>query len=244
MEQDEKNIAICYFLQDGDENNTCELTDYKLVVRRKGKVHEFLVGQIKSLQINQRKLLIPIIFSGIFTPLIVVGFFEGFFHPVIATLFIVTGIFTFYLGWLGQKVFTIELDQGHADFSIDPAGQNLLAFIDFANDYLEHVPIEFRSVYLFRERSKDSRGEEDISTIVPPIELYSYQQLKEYLLANPPQSEGLIWAIDPLKTGGQIKYEFSKKEGCLKPVLKEKLNPGGVVGKYSIHEFLLIYHKK
>ena len=244
MEPDEKNIAICYFLKEEDENNTCELTDYRLVVRRKGKVHEFLVGQIKFLQINQRKLLIPIIFSGIFTPLIVVGFFEGFFHPVIATLFIVTGIFTFYLGWLGQKVLTIELDHGHADFPIDHEGRNLLAFIDFTNDYLEHVPIEIRSVYMFREGHKVSQGEEDISSIIPPYELYSYQHLKEYLLANPHRSEGLIWVIDPLKTGGQIKYEFSKKEGCLKPVLKEKLNKRAVIGKYTIHDFLLISRKK
>ncbi len=244
METHEKNIAICYFTQDEDKDNTCELTDQRLLVRKKGRVYEYLIGRVRSLQINRRKLLIPIIFSGIFTPLIAVGFFEGFFHPVIAALFMVTGIFTFYLGWMGQEVFTIEHDQGHTDFSIDHAGQNLLAFIDFTNDYLEQVPMEFQSVYLFSPADIESSKTEDILTIPPPYELYTYQHLKEYLQASSGQPEGMIWAIDPLKTEGQIKYEPSKEDGRLRPVLKEKINRNAVLRKYTIHEFLLTSHKK
>jgi hypothetical protein len=244
VDPNEKNIAICYIQGEGDQNNACELTDHRLIVRRKGKVHEFPLEQVKSLQLNHRRLLIPIIFSGIFTPLIAVGFFEGFFHPVIAALFIVAGIFTFYLGWLGQQVLTINHGQGHTDFSMDNPGQNLLAFMDFTNDYLGDVPVEFRSVFLLSEMSDKSPQMTDITMTEPPYELYSYYHLKEYLLSNPEISEQTIWAIDPLKTENQIRYEPSEDGHRLRPVLNGKIARNAIFRKYTIKEFLLTSHKK
>lgn len=244
MDPNEQNIAICYILQDGDENNTCELTDQRLIVRRRGKVSEFPVEQVNSLQINQRRLLIPIIFSGIFTPLIAVGFFEGFFHPVIAALFIISGIFTFYLGWLGQQVLTIEHSQGHTDFPVHGTGRNLLAFINFTNDYLQDLPVEFRSVFLLHETSQEFPECNDITVLNPPYELYSYHHLKEYLQVNSDKSRSTIFAIDPLKTGGQVKYELVKNECRLRPVLNGKINPKAIIRKYTVEEFLQISPEK
>lgn len=243
VQKEEKNIAICYFLKEEDRTNACELTDQRLVVRRQGKVTEFLLGRIRTLRIIHRKLLVPIIFSGVFTPLIAVGFFEGFFHPVLAAIFIITGIFTFYLGWLGRQVFTVEHDQGHMDFPLENPGQNLHAFIDFTNEYLEQVPAESRSFYAFRGPGSGMEHEHPVH-FVPPVNLFSYQQMKEYLLENPGETAGMIWGIDPLKTRGQIRYEIQEGEGRLRPVMKDKIEREAVVSKYTIPEFLLTSRKK
>ena len=233
METDEKNIAICYFLKEGDDRYTGELTDRRLIIRRKKKSNEFPIEGIRSLNINQRKLLVPIVFGGVFTPLIAVGYFEDFFHPVIAVTLMLAGILTFYLGWLGQQVLTVNEIQGHMDFPVVDPGENVMAFIEYTNQFIENVPFEFRSLYLLGERQGNKP-----EAIDPPVALYTYRQVREKLLSDPGTSDYVIWAIDPLKTGAEIKYQRLQDEPGLRPVLKGKISPGAVIRKYAKDEFM------
>ena len=148
MEERESNIAKCYIHFDKDERNKCEFSDRRLQIIFKGKRSEFPIEYLASLNINQRKLLIPIILSGILTPLISVGFFKGLFHPFIALIFIIGGVFSFYVGWLGEKALTVNLINSHRDFSIKIVSDHLMEFINFVNYYLQKEPIKKRVLYL------------------------------------------------------------------------------------------------
>lgn len=235
METDELNIAICYFQKEGDDRYTGELTDRRLIIRRGGKKTEFPVQGIKSLKINHRKLLVPIVFGGVFTPLIAVGYFEDFFHPVIAVVLMLTGILTFYLGWLGQQVLTVNEIQGHMDFPVSNPGENVEAFIEFTNQFIENEPIEFRSLYFSGGIKNTSPEEAD-----PPVALYTYRQIRDKLLSDPVSADVVVWAIDPMKTGAEIKYERLQGNTGLRPVLKGRLRPEAVVRKYAMDEFMRI----
>jgi hypothetical protein len=202
LETGEKNIAVCYFLEEGNDRYSCKLTDQRLIIRRKNRLNEFPIQGIRSLRINHRKLLIPIVFGGVFTPLIAVGYFEGFFHPVIAVVLIISGVFTFYVGWTGQQVLTVNESQGHSDFTMENPGENLIAFIEYTNQFIENEPVEFRSLYLLAGNEDPGLKMEDL-----PVMLYTYRQIRNKLMSEPENEEVVIWAIDPLKTGTEVKYE-------------------------------------
>jgi len=239
LKEIENHIAICYFYRDGDEKNKCELTDQRLFVRKRKLLRDFPLETVKGIAINQRKLLIPIIFSGIFTPLIVVGFFQGYFHPVIAVLFIITGIFTFYFGWIGQQVMTVNHMGGHTDFNMEYATQNILAFIEFANQYIQNETPELRSLYALIDKKDDQSLEAlKLNVLKSKPDLYSYSQLKELLVDQSGSVDFIIMAIDPLKAGTEIKYELSKNEHTLKPVIKGNINRDAILGYYTLDEFL------
>ncbi len=235
----ENRIAKLYFYREGDERNKCELTDQRLIAKKGRLIRDFPLETVKNIGINQRKLLIPIIFSGIFTPLILVGFFQDFFHPVVALVFIITGIFTFYVGWLGQQVMTVYHVGGHSDFSIEFNAQNILAFIEFTNQYIHNEPPELRALYVLIDKKGDQSP--DVLKAVAlenKPDLYSYTQLIEQIQAEPGNTDYLIMAIDPLKAGTEIKYELSKNRHTLRPVVKGSISRDAILGYYTTGEFL------
>jgi hypothetical protein len=231
----EKKIAKCYIHHDGDEKNKCEFTDRRLIVIRKGKVNEFAIENLKSVETNQRKLLIHIIFSGIFTPLILVGFFKGLFHPLSALIFIIGGVFLFYLGWVGEKVLTINLVKAHRDFSISILTHQLIAFIDYINQYITEEPIYKRVIYLEVES-----GEGDVHGLKSYLagdnekrKIYSYWQLRNlYLRRNLTHGKSYVM-LDPISAGTEVKYMIIPGEQGLTPVIKGPINQKAI--KRIIH---------
>jgi hypothetical protein len=179
--------------------------------------------------------LIPIIFSGVFTPLIIVGFFKGYFHPVIALVFIVTGIFTFYLGWIGQKVLTVRKNSDYYDFPVDDPTPHLLAFLEFTNQYIQKAPVEWRLIY----KLHDTEGRSGRTGMLdPPHDLYSFRDLRTLLLTYSDKSKFLISGIDPLKMDSVINYVRDMENGRLKPTLPGRINPDAIVREYTMDEFI------
>jgi len=226
----ESNIAKCYILFDKDESNKCEFTDRRLYVTFKGKRYEFPVEYMISLSINQRKLLIPIILSGILTPLILVGFFKGLFHPFIALIFIIGGVFTFYFGWLGEKVLTVNLVNAHRDFSIKMISEHLNEFIIFLNQYLKKEPIEKRVLYL---EVVDIPDQMDLKKYLAKEAkdriLYSYWHLKDLYMEKKIDRHTRYIVIDPLKTGAEVKYNKGYHNQMLIPKINGDISSRAVI---------------
>jgi len=218
----ENKIAKCYIFHENDENNKCELTNRKLIVIKKGKVSEFAIESLTSITSNQRKLLIPIIFSGILTPLILVGFFKGFFHPFIALIFIISGVFSFYIGWMGEKALTINLIMSHRDFTISQITEHLTGFMEFVNQYIQDEPIHKRVLYL--ESNKDNLIGNDLkiclSKNIHERKLYAYWELRDLFLSGNLKDESSYIVLDPLKVGSEVKYQKKTGDQGLTPVIK------------------------
>jgi len=244
VEDYEKNIALCYLSRDGDEHNKCELTDRRLLITRKNKLFEFRLNSIRFLAVNQRRLLIPIIFSGVFTPLIIVGFFKGIFHPLMALLFIVAGIFSFYIGWIGHEVLTVKQTSALTDIPVINPTLNLRAFMEYTNRYIQKEPIEYLLVYFLSEINGKSHPSKKDNLLDLDHELYSFYDLKEFLLSQPGKLNFLISGIDPLKAGSVIKYEQNMESQRLKPTIKGRINPDAIIHQYTPEEFLSIPAEK
>lgn len=230
MKESESNIAKCYILFDKDEGNKCEFTDRRLYIIFKGKRSEFAIENLTSLKINHRKLLIPIILSGIITPLISVGFFKGLFHPFFALILIIGGVFSFYIGWLGEKALTVNLVNAHRDFSIRMVSDHLSEFINFVNQYLQNEPLERRVLYLEIIDDKNQFDiKEYLSKEAKNRKLYSFWKLKDlYLEGNVVASTRYV-VIDPLKSGTEVKYNPGNNHQIVVPMIKGEISPDAVL---------------
>lgn len=230
MRESESNIAKCYILFDKDERNKCEFSDRRLYVIFKGKRSEFPIEYLISLTVNQRKLLIPIILSGIITPLISVGFFKGLFHPFIALIFIISGVFAFYFGWLGEKVLTVNLVNAHRDFPIKMVSNNLNEFINFANQYLKKEPIEKRVLYLEVIDNQDQNViNKYLAKDAKSRKLYSFWHLKDLFMGNKIDQDTRYIVIDPLKSGTEVRYNKEPDNQMLIPMIKGEINSEAVL---------------
>jgi hypothetical protein len=218
----EHKIAKCYIHHENDEKNKCELTDRKLIVIKKGKRSEFAIENLTSITSNQRKLLIPIIFSGILTPLILVGFFKGFFHPLIALIFIISGVFSFYIGWMGEKALTINLLMSHRDFPVSQITEHLSSFMEYVNQYLQDESIYKRVLYLVFNKDKLQGNDLEIclSKNAHERKLYSYWQIRDLFLSGNLNEETSYILLDPLKVGSEVKYQKKPGDQGLTPVIK------------------------
>ncbi len=230
MENSESNIAKCYIQYDGDERNKCEFTNRRLRVVFKNRKSEFPIENLISLSINQRKLLIPIILSGILTPLISVGFFKGLFHPLVALIFIIGGVFIFYIGWLGEKALTVNLINSHRDFSIEVVSHNLNEFINFFNQYLQKEPIEKRVLYMeFNDDKNHLDIKKYISKDTKNRKLFSFWNLKDMYTSEKIPNNASYIVIDPLKVGTEVKYTQDNEDQLLIPSIKGNINPEAVL---------------
>ena len=242
MEEIESNIAKCYILFDKDERNKCEFSDRRLQIIFKGKRSEFPIEYLASLNINQRKLLIPIILSGILTPLISVGFFKGLFHPFIALIFIIGGVFSFYVGWLGEKALTVNLINSHRDFSIKIVSDHLMEFINFVNYYLQKEPIEKRVLYL---EVMDNKHQIDIKEYLSKEaknrKLYSFWYLKDLYMEGKVDMHTRYIVIDPLKSGTEVKYIPVNDNQILIPIIKGEINHDAVLRIMDFEEIGLLF---
>jgi hypothetical protein len=227
----ENRIAKCYILHDNDEKNKCELTDRRLTIIRKGKRSEFAIENLKSVSVNHRKLLIPIIISGIITPLILVGFFKDLFHPIIALIIIIGGVFLFYIGWIGEKVMTINLMLTYRDFPVSIVTEHLLGFMDYVNQYIQDEPIEKRVLYL--DAGVVLSEGSDLQTCLAKDginrKIYSYWQLRDKYHSGRLNVESSYIVLDPIKVGSEVKYHLEERDRGLNPVIKGSINADAVI---------------
>lgn len=227
----EKKVAKCYILLDQDERNKCELSDRSLRVYLNGKKREYTIERISSISTQQRKLLIPIIFSGIITPLILVGFFKGLFHPIISVVFIIGGIFSFYYGWIGEMTLTVHLRNGHRDYPIPVLTDHLKAFIEFVNQYLGNEPVYKRALYLevALEGTDDKEFKRLLTQVQDQRRLYNFWDLKDRYNTSQIAPEVSFIVLDPLNTGTEIKYGKFSNEERLIPFVKGSINEKAVI---------------
>jgi hypothetical protein len=226
----ESNIAKCYIQYDKDEKNKCEFSDRRLNIVYRGRRSEFPIENLVSLGVNHRKLLIPIILSGILTPLISVGFFKGLFHPFVALIFIIGGVFTFYIGWLGEKVLTVNLINSYHDFSVKLVSYNLNEFINFVNQYLQKEPIDKRVLYMEFIKDKDHLDiKKYLSKDTKDRKLFSFWNLKDMYAEGKVLPNASYIVIDPLKAGTQVKYSQDNDDQILIPRIKGDINSESVL---------------
>jgi len=218
----EKAIAIVYFLSENDEKNKLLISDQKLLVIRKNHKSIHALPKIASLKIEVKKYLFPLILGGIITPFAFLSYFVNIFHPWIHLLSVMLGMLLFYIGWTGKSAFTIVFKNTEEEIYYLPSvSKNLLAFVDFVNSLLKDRPTSIHENLMYFEVEKQNQallfGESINSNFqMFPLLGYTFRQLKNnrrtIKLSN-------IIAINPQKSGREIKFSYDLASGQMRPKL-------------------------
>lgn len=234
-----QSIAVYYFGRENDNNNRCLLTETALFITRKGKTTRYPIAEIALLSINRRKMMLPLITGGIFSPLSVLAIVKNLFVPWAILSWLLLNLLLLYFGWQGYSVLTVELHGIHHDFPIRSRGNNLYAFVDFVNEYviqpsgksrqvsaLYHiVPMREWNIALESKRyAPDSLSREGF------IHLSTREQLpvvQERHFKN--HADLVLLHIDPLKVTAALKFETVYPEEAPYPHLYGPLNLDAVI---------------
>ena len=221
MDRDEKNIAMGYMRAPGNHDYKIELTTKRLIVYFGREKQEFILELVRKLSFTHRKLLLPILFSGIFTPLIVLGYFRDYIHPMFAIVLVVTGVFAFYYGWLGQLALSIHHSSGHQDFPLEQISEDMDRFVIFINQYISGKSGNYRLIYsLIQEKSKSGGLE---------VKYYTYDQLRAYSNLNLLPEEIEVLVIDPAKLDRHVNLVLSQEGNFLEMKEPGSLNKDSII---------------
>lgn len=240
-----QSIAVYYFGRESDNNNRCLLTESALFITRKGKTTQYSVAEIALLSINRRKMMLPLIMGGIFSPLSVIAIVKNLFVPWTILSWLLFNLLLLYFGWQGYSVLTVELQGSHHDFPIKSRGNNLYAFVDFVNEYVRQPAGKSRQVSaLYHILSMEEWTSAQKSKHYAPaslsqegfIHLSTHEQLplvQERYFKD--QVNLVLLHIDPLKVAPALKFETVYPNEAPYPHLYGPLNLDAVIKVEPIH---------
>lgn len=220
----DKAKAIVYLLSEGDNKNKVLISDDQLLIIRKNKKQHLDLKMLSTLKSENKKMLFPLILGGIITPFAFLSYFVNLFHPWIHLLSIMSGLFLFYIGWIGKSAFSIVFKNGdELNYYLPSISNYLQAFIDFVNTLLKEsydsgmqnllfFEVEINHEGLLIEKDNKVKNEE-----LFPLFGFTYNQLKN---AGKSIYKNKIIAINPTAAGREIKFSFDQNKNELRPKLE------------------------
>lgn len=210
--------AKAFLQKEGDSKNILLITGEHLMIVRKGRKSLFPLLQIKSLRTTTKKSLFPLFIGGIFTPFALLSYFTNMFHPMVHLIATLLGLLLFYIGWSGRHALILTLTKRDEEFIFLPAmSRNLEAFIAYANGLLSGGIL---SAMIFFETGQsglfaDEKSDKDDF----PRFGFTYQQVLKRM-----DIHSKVIAIDPLKAGTEVKFEYDRTCGEMRPVVARPLD--------------------
>jgi len=234
----EKAKAFVYLLSEGDDGNKLAITDELLLVNHNKHKSLFLLSQIVHVKAENKKMLFPLIVGGIITPFAFLSYFTNMFLPWIHLVFMLAGMFLFYVGWSGKSSLTILLKNGgEENFYLQSISRNLWAFIDFVNNILTNKSDQVLGTFLFFEIEKEdvdtffglSSKTENVSFY--PVLGYTFGQWEKN--SKRLGEENLI-IVNPMLAGMEIIFSFDVSTNQMRPKLD---GPISIASKVNISDF-------
>lgn len=219
----DKAKLFVYLLSDGDNSNKAVVSDNQLLIIRKNQKKLIQLDRISFLKTEVKKMLFPILIGGIMTPFAIVSFFTNLFQPYFHVITGMSGMLLLYIGWIGKSAFTVVLKNSEELIYYLPSiSNNLKAFITFMNTSLSKPTNSELHELLFFDIAK-----EDEAVVFGKIPIKENQELfpiygwtyTQFLAKRKTIQSGHICAINPLKAGLEVKFQFDSSSNQMRPKL-------------------------
>lgn len=127
----EKLLATC----DCGTDVQLELSDQKLVIVRPRRRDEFLLRNIRQVQLSFRRLLFPMVVGGIFAPLGVVAYFYRYMATWPGLAMVIVSIMLFVYGLRGTCQVSVHHHSAVVNLFADEEHPRLRQLVELANQY-------------------------------------------------------------------------------------------------------------
>lgn len=203
-------IATCYLQEAGNEQNKLWLSPEHLQLWHRGRLRVFPLEQLRRLEFNHRKLMLPLVLGGIAASLSLVAIFKTHYNPILMLCLMVAGCLAAYRGYQGSRVLTIEEDKTYTDYYLSSISPNLRAFVTYVNTFTGRQPKGLLYLALTPEEWATAleRGYLDIRT---PQRLHYRQELSQL-----PADRPVIVPLNSLKP--EIQLRWQQQEETAEPV--------------------------
>ncbi len=221
----ESLIAVCYLRQEGNYLYSCRLTENYLHFQAGSKTETFELQFITAINLNRRKLLLPIVGGGIIATLGILAAFR-YYNDIFLVLSIAfSGLLLIYYGYSGENVIVVEMKNFSHHFPVNRTGPNLAEFITFVNNRLHFDSGDDRRL-IYIEIDSDTVNQDLINwlNLERPLNALNYRQYQLYGKKNK-----FYLALNPEKIPGEIRYQKDQLVGW-HPVILGIIDIGSTVG--------------
>lgn len=139
-EQSNLLIAQAPLGEKSDGNNRILLTERSLQVYYRGKSRAFGLEYVQRLNIEHRKLWLPLLGGGILASLCLLALLQTFTIPYRLMAGIAVGLFGFWWGYRGSLALVVYEQRHHTDFLLPKLTEPLSVFVAFANRLIRQYP--------------------------------------------------------------------------------------------------------
>ncbi|MGI9542985.1 MAG: DUF952 domain-containing protein [Cyclobacteriaceae bacterium] len=231
--------AFCYLQRADDEANKCWLTNQRVIVKKRNKIHGFELGHLREITFGQRKAMLFLLFGGIALPLALVAFGSNLLNPWAAIVIIFSGIFSLYFGWQGYEVMSLHDFVRNHEFTIPEVTPNLKAFVNYVTKVLpvnqKSVPEKEKMIYHIVDQTTWTHSVKEgqywpRNSREAFIHASDYNQITGTLKKHfSGKKDLLLLTVDPLKVKAEIKYEDLTGEDQLFPHIYGSLNTDAIL---------------
>ncbi|WKN41610.1 DUF952 domain-containing protein [Tunicatimonas pelagia] len=203
-------IAICYLLQENDEQNRLWLTEEHFYVQVRGKLRRFDIERIQRVAIENRRWWFPVVAGGILAPLSLLAILLNLYNPWWLISLLVGSMLLWYWGATQHQVLAIHQHHHRQDIALTLVSQNLREFIKFTNRFLRQgLPTLYvkEDPKAWQEAQQTGYYAPDILQKQGFIPAYTEEQWK-----NQP-SQGEDWLmVNSLRLTSSVRYEAEGKQ--------------------------------
>jgi hypothetical protein len=235
----ERNIAVCYLFSEGDHANRCVLTSSTLIITYRNRDHIFPRETLTGIEIERKKLLLPLLSGGIIVPLSFLGLMNFLIAPALSIFGILAGILLFYTGWYGNEVLIVNATNQYVQFPFRYGTGGVREFVSYTKKVIwkgSNPELCFYIVLSKQEQGKESLAE-NIKKAGTDEGGYDYNRLIQLFEAQFFKGDELLVSFDPVSSGISVKYEYQSNKSNISITWPGNLNANDFQIVGSIADF-------
>jgi len=183
-----------------------QLKSNELIFVKNGKVRHLPLSGMENISYIHKKLLLPLIFGGILTPLIILAIKDNSLSPGVLLPTLFAALFLLHIGWSGSDAFIVKMSKSHEEtlfFKTIP--DHISKFIVFVNLFIGQQNKDRSGPVFYHTLKNHTKGESD--DVSKPSNIgYILLTREEFDLISPrPKFKTLV--IDPLKLSVPIRLK-------------------------------------
>lgn len=232
-------IAQCFLSTDNDLKNVVYFDNRNVVIKSKGAIYRFDLKTKTILTIEEKKLMLPLLFGGLGVCFLLLMLWHNLFNPTPILILLMAGLVALYFGWQGNKMLIVYQNGNPFSMPLRAKTDNLEKFVNFFNDYqngiknklIYHITTQTEwdsqaaSLY-FSAESLASEG------FIHAVEKYQINDILEKYFSN--VENIILLEINALELDKELKYEQAQNTFELYPHVYGKIIKTSIIGTLLI----------
>lgn len=197
-------IATSFLTKESDLKNQCFLSRDTIFIKYRGKMEDFRLEYVNSIQFKHKMLMFPLIIGGIIAPLSGLALLNDFGNPWLLLSALIGGLLFVYLGYEGSPTLTISTKVKDYDFFIYQPTPSLKAFVKYARQLVYFGEKGYFFYFTLSEQEQQHLSEKNEFNLQAPKRLCYYEEV-----FNKKED---FFAVEPVRVSSNFSLEANNDQ--------------------------------